>query len=196
MASPMPRANQCETTFAPRPDCKLTLPLVAHACTRCYPRRFHEASRTRLAGARLRSVGIADSEGTRGDPNVASTPGRFSSPLGRKPIAHGASRGRTGTFTKPRHGAKVAALPSSAPSGGCFAHGSFPRLAPWAIGFRPNGLEKLPCILATFGSLRVSPESRIPPLYRTPQAVFELFGALLNWYSPCHCRKSSRPKGT
>src|ERR1035437_3472688 len=93
MASPMPRANQCEATFAPRPDCKLTPPLVAHACTRCYPRRFHEASRTRHAGARLRSVGIADSEGTRGDPNVARTQGRFSSRLGRKPIAHGASRG-------------------------------------------------------------------------------------------------------
>src|ERR1035441_10607670 len=94
---------------------------------------------------------------------------RLKAPQERKPIAHGASRGRTATFTKPRHGAKVAALPSSAPSGGCSAHGSFPRLAPWAIGFRPNGLEEFPCVLAAFGSLRVSPESRIPPfLCRAP----------------------------
>src|ERR1019366_8270078 len=68
-----------------------------------------------VRGARHRNGGIRDSGETRNDPNAASTQGNSSSPLGRKPIAHGASRGNEPRAEQTPEGAEEGRAATFAP---------------------------------------------------------------------------------
>src|ERR1017187_640487 len=87
-------------------------------------------------GARLGSGGGPDFQRTRPGPRVASRQGRFSSPQGRKKIAHGASRGNEACLEEPREGAEDGAAAVFRPVPGLRDLAASPRLTPWAIFFR------------------------------------------------------------
>ena len=79
-----------------------------------------------------------DPEGIRRDLSAGGTHGYFFSPLGRKTIAHGASRGNKAYVEEPPEGAKDGA-PIFRPVPGLSKATVLPRLAPWARFFRSYG---------------------------------------------------------
>src|ERR1017187_7837269 len=81
----------------------------------------------------------------------------------RKKIARGVSCGETARSTKPRHGAKDRAAAIFRPPTGLCGTRPIPMARAMGYFLSPCGLEKRPCVLATYGLPRIPSESAIRP---------------------------------